>query len=290
MRIILENLKLRTKRETTNQNYISIWRKFNNFIVKLDERPGEWKDRISLYAAYLVNNGIQSSTLRSYYCAIKSILRDDGYLVNEDKILLNTLAKACKLVNDRVRTHLPIHIKLLELLLFEVERLFTSQPYLETLYKTIFLIAYYGLFRIGELTSGSHPVKAANVHIAQNKNKMLFILFSSKTHGRESRAQSIKITRCDKHRKTKAFFCPFRASREYLALRGNYVNDNDPFFVHSDHSPIQPEQVRRVLKLTLEAVNLPPKCYSFHSIRIGASSDLIMNQKLTIDQLKIRGR
>ena len=27
------------------------------------------------------------------------------------------------------------------------------------------------------------------------------------------------------------YFCWFRASREYLAIRGNYVNDNDPFFV-----------------------------------------------------------
>ena len=161
------------------------------------------------------------------------------------------------------------------------------------MYKTIFLVAYYGLFRIGELASGSHPVKAANVHIAQNKNKMLFVLYSSKTHGKEVRPQKIKISESKSSMwkgRVNTFFCPFKLSREYLALRGNFINDQDPFFVHRDHSPVRPEQVLRVLKCSLKAVNLPAKCYSFHSIRIGASTDLVLDHNLSIDQLKIAGR
>ena len=177
----------------------------------------------------------------------------------------------------------------MEILLFEIERLYCSQPYLEILYKTIFLVAYYGLFRIGELTTGSHPVKAANVHIAQNKKKMLFILYSSKTHGRESRAQRIKISAADQT-DLKTFFCPFSISREYASLRGSYISEDDPFFVYSDHSPVRPDQVRRVLKKVLEAVNLPAKCFSFHSLRIGRSSDLVMKHNWTVDRLKIAGR
>ena len=110
MKLILEKLKLQTKRESTARNYLGIWRKFNAFVVKLDFRPATWEDRISLYAAFLVDHGIQSSTLRSYYSAIKSILRDDGYFVDDKKVLLNSLARACKLVNDRVVTRLPIRI------------------------------------------------------------------------------------------------------------------------------------------------------------------------------------
>ena len=113
MKGILERLKLRTKRVSTELNYFGIWRKFKDFIIKLDKKPEFWEDRISLYAAYLVDKGVQSSTLRSYYSAIKSVLKDDGYVVNEDKVLLNTLAKACRLVNDHVITRLPIRIRLL---------------------------------------------------------------------------------------------------------------------------------------------------------------------------------
>ena len=288
MKSILEKLKQKTKRDSTNKNYFSIWRKFNTFLIKLDRRPDTWEERISLYAAFLVDGGIKSTTLRCYYSAIKSVLKEDGHFINDDKILLNSLARACRIVNDRVITRLPIRSKLLELLIFEVQRMFATQPYLEIMYKNILLLGYYGLFRIGELTSGSHPIKAADVHIAQNKDKMLFILHSSKTHGKESRSQRIKISRNVDKRKN--FFCPFAASREYLALRGNYVNDADPFFVFGDNSPVQPYQNRKVLKNCLLAMNLLPKCYSFHSLRIGRSTDLILKQKYSIDQLKFAGR
>ena len=290
MEQVLARLKCRTKRGSTDQNYLGIWRKFNGFLLQLDRRPDTWEDRICLYAAYLVNNGVQSSTLKSYYSAIKSILRDDGYIVNDEKILLSTLAKACRLVNDKVVTRLPIRGKLLEILLFEIQRMYQDQPYLEIMYKSIFLLAYYGLFRIGELTTGSHPVKAANVHIAQNKEKILFILYTSKTHGRESRAQRVKIVGNNEQKNIENFFCPFRISREYLALRGNYICETDPFFIFRDQSPVTPYQVRRVLRKALEAVNLVPSNYSFHSIRIGASTDLICRRNMSIEHLKIAGR
>ena len=47
---------------------------------------------------------------------------------------------------------------------------------------------------MGELTSGSHPVKVSNVLIGTNKKKLLFILESSKTHAEYSMPQTIKIT------------------------------------------------------------------------------------------------
>ena len=55
---------------------------------------------------------------------------------------------------------LPAQIELLEILMFEFERMFKTQYYLEILYKTIFLIRYYGLLRIGEMTMSPHTLKA----------------------------------------------------------------------------------------------------------------------------------
>ena len=69
-----------------------------------------------------------------------------------------------------------------------------TQPYLAHLYCALFSTAYYGLFHVGEITSGSHPVQVQNVHIGRNKNKVLFILLTSKTHGLYSKPQTIKIT------------------------------------------------------------------------------------------------
>ena len=286
---ILEKLRTHTKRSSTEKNYFGIWRNFNNFIIRLDKIPNSWESRICLFAAYLVDGGIQSSTLKSYYSAIMAVLKNDGYVVNDDKVLLTSLAKACRLVNDKVQTRLPIGRHLLEILLFEIQRKFQNdQPYLETLYKTIFLLAYYGLFRIGELTTGTHPIKAEDVHIAKNKDKMLFILYSSKTHGRESLPQKVKITANSNDKTGRKFFCPFKISREYLALRGNY-NEGEPFFIFRDRKPVTPPHVREVLKLTLKSVNLSPKCYSCHSFRVGRCSDLV-KFGLLLPQVRLAGR
>ena len=137
-----------------------MWRKFNNFLICLDKKPPSWEERASLFGASLVDQGIQSSTLRSYMSAIKGILIDDGFQWDNTKLLLSTLIRGCKVVNDCVRTRLPIQKGLLEMILFEIQRIYRDQFYLEILYKTVLSLCYYGLFRIGELTSSQHTLKA----------------------------------------------------------------------------------------------------------------------------------
>ena len=192
--------------------------------------PKFWEDRWALFCAFLVENSIQSRTIRSYTLAVKCILKADGYIWDENCILLSALTKACRRINDRVRTRLPIQYRLLEMIIFEVQRLFAeTQPYLEILYKTIFILAYYGLFRIGELTWSNHCVKAKDIHLARNKDKLLIMLYTSKTHGKESRPQEIKITanhsattNCGTEVRIKRIFCPFILTRQYMVQRGNY--------------------------------------------------------------------
>ena len=126
--------------------------------------------------------------------AIKAMLIDDNYDWNDDKVVLSALTRACKMKNDHLMARLPIHKNLLEILLFELEWMFANQPLLETLFKAFFLISYYGMFRVGELAMGTHPVRAKNVHIAKNKSKILFILYTSKTHHKSMRLQKVKIS------------------------------------------------------------------------------------------------
>ena len=90
--------------------------------------------------------------------------------------------------------HLPIHKCFLQNILNQTEEFFLSQGqnYLCILYSALFSTAYFGLLRVGEITSGSHPVKVIDVQVADNKPKMLFILHTSKTHGKGSKPQMIK--------------------------------------------------------------------------------------------------
>ena len=236
MEFILQKLKTQTTRNSTAENYLCIWRSFNNFLLKLDRRPPTWEHRLALYGAHLIHNGAQSAIVKSYFSAIKKSLSYADYSLKMDEVLVNSLTKACKIINDKVLTRLPIHAKLLEMLLFELQRSYDRQIYLQFLYKTIFCFAYYGLFRVGELTKSPHVIKAANVNIGINKNKILIILYSSKTHGKELHPQKVKISEiAEECKKSKRFFCPFRLARTYLNLRGNFADVGEQFFTFTRH-------------------------------------------------------
>ena len=251
-------------------------------MIRLDVKlNNSWEQKTALFVAYLSESGVQSSTVRSYISAIKNILKKDGYCWNEKEILLSSLTKACKLKNDKIKTRLPIEIKLLEMLLFEVGRMYKIQPYMEILFKTLFLLMYYRMMRVGEVAESPHTVKAANVHVGRNKEKILILLYSSKTHGKESGPQEIKIQSTNNSQSTKnsketvkQFFCPFQVARQYVRMRGPYIREDEPFFILSDRSALQAQMIREILRTLLENLNLRPELYDTHSLRAGRSRQM----------------
>ena len=78
---VLEQLKNQQNRLSTTKNYLCVWRNLNKFLLNLDDKiTGGWEQKTALFGAYLVENGVQSSTLKSYLSAIKYILKLDGYI------------------------------------------------------------------------------------------------------------------------------------------------------------------------------------------------------------------
>ena len=249
--------------------------------------PKKWEDRTILFIAYLVDKGLQSSTVRSYISAIKCVLQDDNYEWDDNLVLLKTITRSCRMTNDRVCLRRPIKKPLMEMILFELGRILGEQPYLLILYRAIFVLLYYGLFRIGELVKGDHPVKACDVQVARNKAKMLFLLRSSKTHGKESRPQKIKIEKISTAKT--GHFCPFELTSDYLAVRGDYHSLDEQFFVFRGNVPVTATAVRKVLKKALENLNLINVAFDTHSFRAGRAVDLL-KAGYTVEQIKIMGR
>ena len=266
----------------------------NKFLLNLDSRLiVSWEEKTALFGAYLVDNGIQSSTLKSYFSAIKHVLKLDGYQWDDTKVLLSSLVRSCKLVNDKVKTRLPIQKGLLEMLLFEIDRKYyttSQQPYLAILFKAIFSLAYYGMLRVGELAFGNHSIKACNIHVGNNKDKILIVLYSSKTHGKESRPQKVKISALEgSDRNPKKIFCPFKLVIQYMNQRGDYIDENEQFFIFRDRSPVKPAQIRTILRELLDKLNLDSSLYDVHSFRGGRTSDLA-KFGYSIDRIKSMGR
>ena len=276
---ILDRLKMMRNRDSTRQNYLVIWQSFNKFVMRLDIIPSKWEDRIYLFMAHLVHKGRKSTTIRSYYSALKSILTDINYKLKDEEVELRAITRACKFNNDRFQPRLAIRIHLLEMILFEIEREFECQPYLKAMYQALFAMAYYGLFRIGEIVDGSHTMQARNVYFAQNKSKILIVLYTSKTHDVNSRPQKIKISALEQQPKTlnKKFrhFCPFELFNKYLKLRGTeYDEITEHFFIFQGKQPVDQDIVRAVLAKMIEKVGLDPRIYTFQGMHAGHATDL----------------
>ena len=248
-----------------------------------------------LFVAELIDRGLQSQSIKSYVSGIKRILSNDGHIWDNDKLLLSSLMRATRLINDRVRTRLPIQCGLLELILFELERIYrkNNQIYLEILYKAIFMLGYYGLMRAGELLktdNANHSVKAKNVHMAYNKNKLLIVLYSSKTHHKGNLPQKIKITAINNNLRSDRHFCPFNILRDFIKQRGTDIKDkNEHFFIFKDSTPVTAAGTRIVLKTVLSNLGLDDSLYGLHSLRIGRCTDLI-KYHYSVDEIKRMAR
>ena len=288
-------------RDSTRRTYYNVWRSFNKFYIRLDIKPDNWEDRLTLFIGHLIDTNCKLATVRSYISAIKAVLHEVKVQLNEDRLLLGALTRACKLKNDRLQTRLPIHKSLLCVLLQAMDDIFESpQPYLNKLYSALLVTAYYGLFRISELTLSHHVLKAKDTYVGENKDKLKFVLYTSKTHGLGDMPQIIKINSMPaenkavkkKHNSVMQNFinhlCPFQTIKSYIAVRGKYDSDNEQFFIFQDKSPVKPKHVRTILKRLFLHNKLNPKWYGTHGFRAGRSIYLL-NMGVPVDTIKKLG-
>ena len=181
------------------------------------------------------------------------------------------------------------------MILKEVYNLFELQPYLRALYAALFSTAYFGLFRIGELTKGDYLVRAQDVHLATNKKKLLFVLRTSKTHWKNVKPQIIKINSRDteiitnprKNDRVKRHhnFCPYLILKEYAGQRKSFKTSEEPFFVFKDRTPITPVNFRGTVKSCINRVGFNADHYCSHGFRMGRSLDLF-EMGLSVETIK----
>ena len=139
------------------------------------------------------------------------------------------------------------------------------------MYVALFLTMYFGLFRIGKVTQSPQVVLAQNVHVGMNKNKLLFVLYTSKTHNKGSKPQTIKISieSC-----TNQLCCPFQGIKKFIAIWKKFIN-NEQFFIFRDRSPVMSAHFRAVLAKSIKWNQLNPSSYSSQGFRASRSSDLL---------------
>ena len=158
------------------------------------------------------------------------------------------------------------------------------------MYKTIVSTSYYGLLRVGEVTTGDHPILAENVFVADNRNKVLLVLRTSKTHTTANPPQKVEKEGLDlSPRDRKSRYGPFKLLNHLIHCRDRVGKRKGPLFLFADGTPVKPEQYRLVLKRAIRHCGLDPNVYHTHSMHIGRSCD-IFEDNMTVEDIKKLGR
>lgn len=286
---IKEKLKGLSIKSSTRKAYYNRWKALNKFLLKFDTIPETWEDRVILYITHLVDNKRKSSTVKSYLSAIRFILNEDNVKLNEDKVELAALLRACKLQNDTLYIRLPIQYRLFRSILRKITSWLDEekgQTYLAKLLRAAFSMAYFGLMRVSELTKGQHQLRASNVRFSKEKNKYVLFLHSSKTHTENDFPQKIEIHAVPHMGRD----CPVQCIKEYVLMRGNHSDsDLEPFFQFQGGAAFTSVQFRNNLRIILRQIGVDDQLYDTHSYRCGRCTDL-QEMGFSIDDICLIGR
>lgn len=274
------------------------WRGFNAFYIDLMDKDITWEHRLELYVAFLLVKKAQEPTIRSYISGIKYIANLIGINIDSTKCRFHSLVKAARIKNGKVKIRLPIKLRLLNRMIEEVPALkkLQNQPYLVKLYKAIFASAYYGLLRIGEITGSKHSIKSRDVHVALDRPKVQFRIWSAKNKKRGSWPDDIKIeglTDCkachsDSKKSSSFRVCPVHLIKQYHAVRPR-TSGSAQFFCYQDGSPISQVCLRNIIKAVLASIGIVPGIHNGQSFRSGRACDL-RKLNYSIRDIKFFGR
>ena len=96
LQLITDNLRRQKIRKESRKTYRYGWCNFNKFLINLDCRPDSWDEKVTLFAAQLIEEKRMGQTVRSYVSAVRTILKEDGVKLIHNYPPLTSLQQSTK--------------------------------------------------------------------------------------------------------------------------------------------------------------------------------------------------
>ena len=227
----------------------------------------EWPvpvDVIYLFIADCFERGCAASTIQSYVAGISFYHKLNGYVDMSNVFVIRKLLEGCR----RQRRTRDVRAPILQSTLVRILDLLPSvcsSAYETCLFQTAYSIAYFGLFRVSELTYAAKspkPIGRSGVSIGADGGVAILTLDSSKT---SSVPVTVRIP------KVGGTVCPVRLLQQYISLR---PASEAQLFIHRNGTPLTRYQFSAVLGKVIRALGLPFHKYKSHSFRIGRATQL----------------
>ncbi len=275
----------------------STWNSYNNAIAKFDQfrltynLERDWPAQLSSVVAYIAFMSIEGwahSSICLHVAALAFIHKINAWADPTESFIIKKLREGSRRVNMTADLRRPITFDLLKRLI-QVLPVICKSAYESTLFKAVFMLAYFGFLRAGEYACAS---KRGDVEHILSLHDVSF----SQSSGVECVRVLIRFSKTDQlgtsslvhiEGNSDTTMCPVQALKQYLQIRP--VSTTQPLFIHFDSEVLTRHQVNSTLKLAVGTVGLPPNDFSPHSFRIGAATSAAM-QGIQDEDIKSMGR
>ncbi|XP_069110198.1 uncharacterized protein [Argopecten irradians] len=257
---------------------------FNTFVVDTG-LTRVWPPPLSQilnFVLYMADKGLSPATVNTYLAGINFHVKSSGFLCEDFlsnflvKKMLAGMRRQRKVSNMRAPITADILARILKAL-----PLVCSSTYESKLFSAAFLLAFFGFFRVGELTVTKMSMiqKVVSLQDIKIGNILEVALRFSKTD-QEGKGCTVCIPRLE------GTFCPVKCLEQYITVRHR---NPGPLFCHFDHSPLTRYQFASVLKKTLLFLGFDSNRYKTHSFRIGAATEAAI-RGLSDREIQLLGR
>lgn len=230
------------------------------------------------------HRNLQPSTITSYLSATSYVHKIRGLRNPTQSFVISKLLHSLRR-KKQIDKRLPFTVKHLEILTSAL-RLYHSDEYTFRLLKAMFLTAFFGLFRAGEIARSSksplNVIRRQDVEFEQENSKITSVTLILRNY----KHSNGRIARIPLRRQCRSNICPVKALLRYLHLT---TPSYGQLFSFKDGSPVTTSYLRGALKNCVVSCNLNPEQFTSHSLRIGGATHAFQSD-MTSAQIKKLGR
>ena len=220
-------------------------------------------NQVCLYISFLHKNGYAPTSIVSFTSAIGYVHRISNVKDPTSSLLVQKLLSATLKLRPTVDPRLPITIIILQRLVSALSTTVSCFSH-RRLLRAMFVVAFFGLMRVGEITMSKDGVVPLHVNQVRITPDMVTITISKFKHNKSMRPVDIPLPKQDIQD-----ICPVAALHDYLVYRGDSPG---PLFALSNLSPVKREFFIKHLRKTLSYCGFSWNQYKSHSFRIGGAS------------------
>lgn len=274
MTITAENLLSNALTNSTQKTYQRGIKHYSEFIEnRFTDEPifPASENKVILFIAYCFENNFAPATVLTYVSALGYYHKIRNLFDPTQNFVIKKCLQGYQKLKSQSDIRKPITSAILKQLITSLNHT-TNSNFIRVMLRAMYLVAFYGMLRLGELTSVNsntilHVEDVKFVYQADISDPVSFELQISGYRHSKGRTVILLIEKNTNNGQE----CPVSSLKQYLNLRGS---NSGPLFSFMDGSPVTRAFFTQQLSLSLNWAGCNTKLYKTHSFRIGRATDL----------------